>query len=167
MCVCVCVCVCVIMYVYSLVAQMVKNLPAMQETQVWSLGWEDPLEKGMATDCSILTWKIPWTEEPGGLQCKGWQRVGHNWETNTLTFKGTRRTERKCDLKESGSRWSQWEREPHWKGLMGHSRGAGGCLHYPWGLKEPGGLFQSGNWYDQILCRKIIPTEAWRIFFCF
>ena len=50
----------------SLVAQMVKNLPAMQETQVWPLGQEDPLEKGMATYSSILTWRIPWTEESGG-----------------------------------------------------------------------------------------------------
>ena len=49
-------------------AQMVKNLPAMQETQVWSLGREDPLEKKMATHSSILAWRIPWTEEPGGLQ---------------------------------------------------------------------------------------------------
>ena len=49
-------------------AQMVKNLPAMQNTRVWSLGWEDPLEKGMATHSSILAWRIPWTEEPGGLQ---------------------------------------------------------------------------------------------------
>ena len=52
----------------SLVAQMVTNLPAMQETQVSSLGQEDPLEKGMATHSSILAWRIPWTEEPGGLQ---------------------------------------------------------------------------------------------------
>ena len=52
----------------SLVAQMVKNLPAMWETWVWSLGWEDPLEEGMATHSSILAWRIPWTEEPGGLQ---------------------------------------------------------------------------------------------------
>ena len=51
----------------SLVAQMVKNLPAMQETQIRSLGWEDYLEKGMATQFSILAWRIPWTEEPGGL----------------------------------------------------------------------------------------------------
>ena len=50
----------------------------MQETQVWSLGWEDLLEKGMATHCSILAWKMPWTEEPGRLQSMGWQRVGHN-----------------------------------------------------------------------------------------
>ena len=62
----------------SLVAQMVKNLPAMQETRIRSLGWEDPLEKGMATHFSILAWRIPWTEEPGGLQFMGSQRVGHN-----------------------------------------------------------------------------------------
>ena len=51
--------------------QLVKNLPAVQETQVQSLGWEDPLEKGMATHSSILAWRIPWTEEPSGLQSKG------------------------------------------------------------------------------------------------
>ena len=54
-------------YWASLVAQMVKNLPAMQETWVGSLGQEDPLEKGLATHSSILAWRIPWTEEPGGL----------------------------------------------------------------------------------------------------
>ena len=72
--------------VASLVAQMVKNLPAMQETQVWSLGQEDPLEKEMATHSSILAWKIPWTEEPRGLQSMGLQRVSHGWATNTLTW---------------------------------------------------------------------------------
>ena len=55
--------------------QTVKNLPAMQETQVGSLGWEDPLEKGLATHSSILAWRIPWTEEPGRLQSMGSQRV--------------------------------------------------------------------------------------------
>ena len=55
----------------SLVAQSVKRLPAMQETQVQSLGGEDPLEKGMATHSSILAWRIPWTEKPGGLQSIG------------------------------------------------------------------------------------------------
>ena len=59
-------------------AQMVKNLLAMQETWVPFLGWEDPLEKGMATHPSILAWTIPWTEEPGGLQPVRSQRVGHN-----------------------------------------------------------------------------------------
>ena len=57
---------------------MVKKLPTMQETRVQSLGPEDPLEKGMATQSSILAWRIPWTEEPGGLQSMGSQRVGHN-----------------------------------------------------------------------------------------
>ena len=57
-----------------MVAQMVKNLPAMLETQVPSLGWEDPLEKGMATHSSILTWRTRWTEEPGGLQSIGSQK---------------------------------------------------------------------------------------------
>ena len=62
----------------SLVAQLVKNLPAVQETRVRSLGWEDPLEKEMATHSSILAWKISWTEEPGGLQSMGSQRVRHD-----------------------------------------------------------------------------------------
>ena len=57
---------------------MVKNLPAVQETWVQSLGWEDPLEKEMATQSSIRAWEIPWTEEPGGLQSLGLQRVGHH-----------------------------------------------------------------------------------------
>ena len=60
-------------------AQTVKNLPAMQENQVQSLGWEDPLEKGMATHSIILAWRIPWTEDPGGLQSMGLQRVRHDW----------------------------------------------------------------------------------------
>ena len=59
-------------------AQMVKNLPAMQETRVRSLGREEPPEKGMATHSSILAWRTPWTEEPGRLQSIGWQRVRHD-----------------------------------------------------------------------------------------
>ena len=62
----------------SLVAQMVERLSAMQETRVWSLGWEDPLEKEMAAHSSILAWKIPWIAEPGRLPSMGSQRVGHN-----------------------------------------------------------------------------------------
>ena len=62
----------------SQVAQWVKNLPAMQEMQVQSLGQKDPLEEGMATQSRILAWRIPWTEEPGGLQSMGLQRVGHD-----------------------------------------------------------------------------------------
>ena len=63
----------------SPLAQTVKTLPAMQENRVWSLVQEDTLEKGMATHSSILDWRIPWTEEPGGLQSTGSHRVGHDW----------------------------------------------------------------------------------------
>ena len=62
-------------------AQRVKNLPAIQETWVQPLGQEDPLEKGMATHCSILAWEISWTEEPGGLQSMGLQRIGYDLVT--------------------------------------------------------------------------------------
>ena len=61
-----------------LVAQVVRNLSAMQETRVQSLGWKDPLEKGIATYSSILAWRIAWNEEPGGLQSMGSQRVGQD-----------------------------------------------------------------------------------------
>ena len=65
----------------TIVAQLVKKLPAVQETWVWSLSWEDPLEKGKATHSSILAWRIPWT-----IQSMGLQRIGHNWVTITFTF---------------------------------------------------------------------------------
>ena len=66
----------------SLMAQMVKHLPAMRETWVRSLGWENLLEKEMATHSSTLAWRIPRTEEPGSLQSMGSRRVGHDWETS-------------------------------------------------------------------------------------
>ena len=62
----------------DLVPQLVKNLSTMQKTWVGSLGWEDPLEEGMATHSSILAWRIPWREEPGGLQSMASQRGGHD-----------------------------------------------------------------------------------------
>ena len=64
-------------------ARLVKNLPVMQETQIPSLGWEDPLKKGIATHSSNLPWRIPWTEEPGGLQSMGSQELD---KTDTFTF---------------------------------------------------------------------------------
>ena len=67
-------------------SQLVKNLPAVQETQVQSLGGKYPLEKEMATHSSILAWKIPWTEDPGRLQSMGSQRVRHNLETKPPNF---------------------------------------------------------------------------------
>ena len=73
----------------SMMAQMVKNLPAVQETQVWFLGWEDPLEKRVATHSSILAWRILWTEEFGGLPSMGSQTVRHDWVTNTFLFPWT------------------------------------------------------------------------------
>ena len=69
-----------------LVVQMVKILPAMQETWVWSLSWEDPLEKGMATHSSILAWRITWMHEPGGLQSMGSQRVGSISQLSEYSF---------------------------------------------------------------------------------
>ena len=66
----------------SLVAQMVKNPPAMRETWVQSLGWEDPLEKGMAAHSIVLAWRVPWTEESGARQSMGSKRVGHHWASN-------------------------------------------------------------------------------------
>ena len=73
------------MVLASWVAQTVKCLPAMWEIQVWTLGWEDPLEKETATHSSTRAWKIQWTEEPGRLQSMGLQRVGHDWGTKHST----------------------------------------------------------------------------------
>ena len=72
-----------------LVAQMVKNLPAMQDTWLQSLSWDDPLEKGMATRFSVLAWRIPWTEAPGGLQSIGSHRLGYKWAGIFLSFLST------------------------------------------------------------------------------
>ena len=89
-----------------LLAQLVKNLPAIQETQVWSLEQGDLLEKDMATHSSILTGGIPWTEEPDELQSMGSQRVRHNWMTNTHTRRHTTpsrtNTYKKCPFHHRG-----------------------------------------------------------------
>ena len=84
------------------VAQMVKNLPTMQETRDWSLGQEDLLEKGMAAHSSILAWRIPWTEKSGGLQSVGSQRVRHDWATNTHTHTHThtQNCQRSCNIRQ-------------------------------------------------------------------
>ena len=70
----------------ALVAWIVKNVSAMWETQFWSLDWEYPLEKCMATHSNILAWVIPWTKEPGTVQFMGSQRVRHDWGTTTFTL---------------------------------------------------------------------------------
>ena len=109
------------MHYPSLVAQMVKNLPAMQETQVQSLGWEDLLEKEMATRSSILAWKIPWTEKPGGLPSMGSQKVKHNWATNTVCvtqqgLKEFRGREWKCSASNGNEEASEGQRKTRSKG---------------------------------------------------
>ena len=82
----------------SLEAQLVKNAPAMQETLVPFLGREDPPEEGMATHSSVLAWRIPWTEEPGGLQSMRLQRVGHDWATEHNDRENWWHVIRHCDL---------------------------------------------------------------------
>ena len=74
------------MHTTSLVAQTVKRLSTMRDTRVWSLGWEDSLEKEMAIHSRTVAWKIPWTEEPGRLQPMESQRVGHDWATSLSRF---------------------------------------------------------------------------------
>ena len=105
---------------HSLVAQRVKHLPAMWKTWVWLLGWEDPLEKEMATHSSILAWKIQWTEKPGGLNSMGSQRVGHDWATslshrwhypNGRKWRGPKET---LDEGEKGE-WKGWLKTQHSK----------------------------------------------------
>ena len=86
----------------NLVAQMVKNLPTMQETLVSSLGWEDPLKNGMATHSSIYAWRIPWTEEPWGLQSMVSKRVRYSWATKSFTFKGSLNMKRVPESKKEG-----------------------------------------------------------------
>ena len=105
-------------------AQTVKKLPVMQETWVWSLDWEDPLEKGMATHSSILAWRIPWTEEPGRIQLIGSQRVGHDW----VTFSSSHVWMWELDYKENWApkNWCFWtvmlektlESPLDWKGFQ-------------------------------------------------
>ena len=138
----------------SLVAQTVKNLPAMLETRVWSLGGEDPLEKGMATHSSILAYRIPWTEEPGGIQPRESQRVRHNWEANTHTHTHTH-TQVKC--KHYARPWgcrvdSGWDWSPPYKSddrwlyeIQSHraENKEESCFYMGWG---PGWVLSSVNW---------------------
>ena len=116
----------------SLVAQRLKRLPAMRETQVQSLGQEDPLEKEMATHSSILAWRIPWTGEPARLQSTGLQRVGHDWATSLhslvendmeVSFMGiccvAQETQTGALNQPRGVRWGgRWEGAPEGRGRM-------------------------------------------------
>ena len=105
----------------------------MQETQVWSLGQEDPLEKGMAMHSSILAWRIPGMEEPGVLQSMGWQGVGYDWATNTFTF--FQRTpwgnERAARLRQPCPRLPQLLQGQHLSTLVMHPKPKS------WGVENP------------------------------
>ena len=90
----------------SLVVWMVKKLPAIQETQVWSLGWDDTLEESMATHSSILAWRILGTEESGGLQPMGSPKFGHDWATKFL-FVG------RNVLTKVKEEWKSWLKAQH------------------------------------------------------
>ena len=136
-------------------AQMVKNPPVMRETWVRSLGQEDPLEKGMATHSSILAWRLPWTEEPGGLQSMGSQRVRHNsapigfnWGACTSVAQSYPIFCDPMDLDVS---------EIYWVSLQERIKGKGGeksfrlcCGSDPWERREGG----KQRWEGGGLCRK-------------
>ena len=104
----------------SSVAQLVKNLPVMWETWIHSLGWEDPMEEGMATHSSILAWRIPpWTEKPGRLQSMGSQKVGHSWATKPSTAQEDETLKKMHSLQKMTSRKL---------GECYHTKGAGGSM---------------------------------------
>ena len=105
-------------------AQRLKRLPPMRETWVRFLGWEDPLEKEMATHSSFLAWRIPWTEEPGRPQSTGSQRVRHDWATSLLQV---------VPLLASNNKYYLMRRQD----VPGESHGQRGLVGYsPWGHKE-------------------------------
>ena len=110
---------------------MVKNMPIMQETYAGSLGWKDSLEKKMATHSSIFAWRIPWTEESGGLQSMGSQRIRHVWETFTLP------------LELSGECM-----------LLGYNK------DLEWQTLKPSAHHSSGSWTDRIIALRQISITA-------
>ena len=127
----------------SLVAQLVKNPPAMRQTWVRSLGWDDPLEEGMATHASILAWKIPWTEEPSRLRSMGSQRVRHDWVTkhSTAQHKHSKGFLGGSDGKESAHNAGDWGLIPGSedtleKGMATHSSILAWRIPWAWHCKE-------------------------------
>ena len=129
--------------------QTVKNLPAIGETRVLSLGQEDPLEEGMATPSSILAWRIPWTEEPGGLQFIRSQRVRHNQATFTYKLPLWLRQSRLPATQETWVQSLGWE-DPLEEETATHSNIL--TWKIPW-TEEPGGLQSMGSQKSQIQLR--------------
>ena len=116
-------------------SQTVKNPPAVKETQVQSLDKEDPLEKGMATDWSILSRRISWAEEPGGLQSMGSQRVGYNWVTNTFTLLFHFVLETMVQKWRVLPHWCQWAKSHHLHCAPPHTPPLPSGLHLRLGRK--------------------------------
>ena len=136
-------------------AQTVKNPPAMRETWVRSLGREDPLEEGMATHSSILTWRIPWTEEPGGLQSMGSQRVGHDWVTHFLSLFPLRIFGNYCGRTDSRKWWKRlrkWQSSARlsWQSLDQTVGPEGETRRWGWVPEWTGSL-----------ARRHLPTPKW------
>ena len=133
----------------SLLAQLVKNLPAVQETWVWSQGREDPLEKEMASHASTLAWKIPWTEEPGGLQPMGSQRVRHDWVTSLslslfIVYLGLSDD---SVVKNPPAMQEMWVRSLGWEDGLEEDMATHSSIpawRVPW-TEEPGGLQSMGS----------------------
>ena len=154
--------------------QIVKNLPEKQETWGWSLGWEDPLEEHVATHSSILAWRIPWTEEPGGLQSMGSHRVRH-WVTNAHTH---------TEIKTKQTSFSHPLNPKTSKGMTVHLRvwrydeekrchgapfcwllGGGGWLEQDSGWHSPWALLEARAVREALPSATSAPSEpaAWRM----
>ena len=140
--------------VASLVAQMVKRLPAKQETRVQSLRWEDPLEKEMAIHSSTLAWRIPWTEDPGRLQSMGLQRVGHDWATFLSLFL-------------IGLYWKARTIRSEWALAFGvNTAVSGASLSSCWWFKplmsaSPSGMVEQVEQVEVTLAEAIICSRVW------
>ena len=154
-------------HVWSLVVQMVKNIPAMQETKLWPLGREDPLEKGMATHSGILAWRIPWTEEPGGLWFMGSQRVRHNWVTKIfiLICSWDFNMEWVLVLTECYS-MSTTKKKKSWFIWAGHSRSwlcPDSVSGSQWSICWKNRIFQEVDTYDSLSITQLHKSEIGKI----
>ena len=146
----------------------------MSVTWVWSLGWEHPLEKGMATHSSILAWRIPWREEPGRLQSMGSQRVMHDWATFTSLFRSTAHWKKKFFFFSSMSHLYILDDNPlsfaSFTNIFSHSIGFCILLVFPFGLPKPLNLIRShlfifafisfalGDWSKKILVQFMVKN---------
>ena len=159
---------------------MWKRLPTTQATWAWSLGWEDALEKEMATHSSTLAWTIPWTEEPGGLQSMRPQRAGHDWATSLSLHMNSWASQVALVVKNPPFRaggckrhgFDPWVKKIPWRRkwqpmpvfLPGESQGQRSLVGYsPWGCKELDTT--EATWHTQHGCAHTHPTTAQQFHF--